>query len=87
MLPSHTVTNRLSAVLTDNIITSKPYHPGYVSKCSGMSNELNNILSIVTNGTYERIAIGGDCYPGTTFIDHLLRYEADRECKMLCPPR
>ncbi|KAG6836412.1 hypothetical protein H0H93_008213 [Arthromyces matolae] len=58
--------------------------PGeYVSKSGGMSNELNNILSLVTNGTYEGIAIGGDRYPGSTFIDHLLRYEADPECKML----
>ncbi|KAG8701873.1 citrate synthase [Ceratobasidium sp. 394] len=48
-----------------------------------MSNELNNILSLVTNGTYEGIAIGGDRYPGTSFIDHLLRYEADPDCRML----
>ena len=64
----------------DNIIASKLYRPGsvgYVSKSGGMSNELNNILSLVTNGTYEGIAIGGDRYPGSTFIDHLLRYEAD----------
>jgi hypothetical protein len=32
----------------DNIIAFKPYHPGYVSKSGGMSNELNNVLSIVT---------------------------------------
>lgn len=70
----------------DNIIASKLYRAGsvgYVSKSGGMSNELNNILSLVTNGTYEGIAIGGDRYPGSTFIDHLLRYEADPECKML----
>lgn len=70
----------------DNIIASKLYRPGsigYVSKSGGMSNELNNILSLVTNGTYEGIAIGGDRYPGSTFIDHLLRYEADPDCKML----
>lgn len=70
----------------DNIISSKLYRPGsvgYVSKSGGMSNELNNILSLVTNGTYEGIAIGGDRYPGSTFIDHLLRYEADPDCKML----
>lgn len=36
-----------------------------------------------TNGTYEGIAIGGDRYPGTSFIDHLLRYEADPNCKLL----
>ena len=70
----------------DNIISSKLYRPGsvgYVSKSGGMSNELNNILSLVTDGTYEGIAIGGDRYPGTSFIDHLLRYEKDSDCKML----
>ncbi|MBW0531202.1 hypothetical protein O181_070917 [Austropuccinia psidii MF-1] len=72
--------------MMDNIIASKLYRPGsvaYVSKSGGMSNELNNILSLTTNGTYEGIAIGGDRYPGTTFIDHILRYEADPNCKML----
>jgi len=75
-----------SGGMMDNIIASKLYRAGsvgYVSKSGGMSNELNNILSLVTNGTYEGIAIGGDRYPGTSFIDHLLRYEADPECKML----
>ncbi|KAG8984448.1 citrate synthase, partial [Tulasnella sp. 427] len=75
-----------SGGMMDNIIASKLYRPGsvgYVSKSGGMSNELNNILSLVTNGTYEGIAIGGDRYPGSTFIDHLLRYEQDPECKML----
>jgi hypothetical protein len=72
--------------MMDNILASKLYRAGsvgYVSKSGGMSNELNNILSLVTNGTYEGIAIGGDRYPGTSFIDHLLRYEQDPECKML----
>ncbi|PCH45006.1 ATP-citrate synthase [Wolfiporia cocos MD-104 SS10] len=75
-----------SGGMMDNIIASKLYRPGsvgYVSKSGGMSNELNNILSLFTNGTYEGIAIGGDRYPGSTFIDHLLRYEQDPECKML----
>ncbi|EJD05575.1 ATP citrate lyase isoform 2 [Fomitiporia mediterranea MF3/22] len=75
-----------SGGMMDNIIASKLYRAGsvgYVSKSGGMSNELNNILSLVTNGTYEGIAIGGDRYPGSTFIDHLLRYEADPDCKML----
>lgn len=70
----------------DNILASKLYRAGsvaYVSKSGGMSNELNNILSLTTNGTFEGIAIGGDRYPGTSFIDHLLRYEADPGCKML----
>lgn len=70
----------------DNIVSSKLYRPGsvgYVSKSGGMSNELNNIISNVTDGVYEGIAIGGDRYPGTTYLDHLLRYEADPKCKIL----
>ncbi|KDN37242.1 ATP-citrate synthase [Tilletiaria anomala UBC 951] len=75
-----------SGGMMDNIISSKLYRAGsvgYVSKSGGMSNELNNILSLTTNGTYEGIAIGGDRYPATTFIDHLLRYEKDPACKLL----
>lgn len=75
-----------SGGMMDNILESKLYRAGsvgYVSKSGGMSNELNNMLSLFTNGTYEGIAIGGDRYPGTSFIDHLLRYENDPECKML----
>jgi len=72
--------------MMDNIVASKLYRPGsvgYVSKSGGMSNELNNILCQTTDGVYEGIAIGGDRYPGSTFLDHLLRYEADPRCKIL----
>jgi ATP citrate (pro-S)-lyase len=72
--------------MIDNIIGSKLYRPGsvgYVSKSGGMSNELNNLLNIYSNGVYEGVAIGGDRYPGTTFIDHLLRFEGDPKCKIL----
>lgn len=75
-----------SGGMMDNILASKLYRPGsvgYVSKSGGMSNELNNILSLTTNGTYEGIAIGGDRYPSTTFIDHLLRYQKDPNCKLM----
>lgn len=40
-----------------------------------MSNELNNIVARNSDGVYEGVAIGGDRYPGTRFIDHLLRYQ------------
>jgi ATP citrate (pro-S)-lyase len=40
-----------------------------------MSNELNNIISRNTNGVYEGVAIGGDRYPGSVFIDHLFRFQ------------
>ncbi|KAK2727044.1 hypothetical protein QYM36_007785, partial [Artemia franciscana] len=72
--------------MMDNILYSKLYRPGsvaYVSRSGGMSNELNNIISHATNGVAEGIAIGGDRYPGSTFMDHLLRYEADPDIKML----
>ncbi|MCJ1422038.1 citrate synthase [Xylographa parallela] len=72
--------------MMDNIVASKLYRKGsvgYVSKSGGMSNELNNIISNTTDGVYEGVAIGGDRYPGTTFIDHMLRYQADPECKLL----
>lgn len=48
-----------------------------------MSNELNNIISLTTDGVVEGVAIGGDRYPGTTFLDHLTRYEADPDVKMM----
>lgn len=70
----------------DNIISSKLHRAGsvaYVSKSGGMSNELNNIISRATDGVYEGVAIGGDRYPGSTFIDHLLRFQADPDAKMM----
>ena len=72
--------------MMDNIVASKLYRPGsvaYVSKSGGMSNELNNIISQNSDGVYEGIAIGGDRYPGTTFIDHMLRYQDDPNTKIL----
>uniref|UniRef100_A0A1W7RAR5 ATP-citrate synthase n=1 Tax=Hadrurus spadix TaxID=141984 RepID=A0A1W7RAR5_9SCOR len=72
--------------MMDNILASKLYRPGsvaYVSRSGGMSNELNNIISRATNGVYEGVAIGGDRYPGTTFMDHLLRYQREADVKML----
>jgi citrate synthase len=72
--------------MMDNIVASKLYRPGsvaYVSKSGGMSNELNNIIANETDGVYEGVAIGGDRYPGTTFIDHMLRYQDDPKAKIL----
>lgn len=70
----------------NNILASKLHRPGsvgFVSKSGGMSNEMYNIISRNTNGLYEGIAIGGDTYPGSTLLDHLLRYEANPHIKML----
>eukprot|EP01090_Pellita_catalonica_P012778 TRINITY_DN2861_c0_g1_i2.p1 TRINITY_DN2861_c0_g1~~TRINITY_DN2861_c0_g1_i2.p1 ORF type:complete len:741 (-),score=131.34 TRINITY_DN2861_c0_g1_i2:80-2152(-) len=72
--------------MLDNIIASRLYRPGsvaYVSRSGGMSNELNNILARVTDGVYEGVAIGGDRYPGTTFMDHMIRFQNDPDAKIL----
>ncbi|PAA92804.1 hypothetical protein BOX15_Mlig005922g6, partial [Macrostomum lignano] len=72
--------------MMDNILNSKLYRPGsvaYVSRSGGMSNELNNIIALNADGVLEGVAIGGDRYPGSTFLDHLLRYQADPGAQML----
>jgi len=72
--------------MLDNILMSKLYRPGsvaYVSRSGGMSNELNNIICRNSDGVYEGIAIGGDRYPGTTFTDHIFRYENDPDAKLI----
>ncbi|VDP88259.1 unnamed protein product [Echinostoma caproni] len=48
-----------------------------------MSNELNNIISLNSDGVEEGVAIGGDRYPGSTFLDHVLRYEDNPAVKMI----
>lgn len=70
----------------ENIIESKLHRSGsvgFVSKSGGMSNEAYNIIAMNTDGLYEGIAIGGDAYPGSTLLDHLLRFEANPDIKML----
>jgi ATP-citrate lyase alpha-subunit len=70
----------------ENIIQSKLYRPGsvaYVSRSGGMSNEINNIISRNSDGVYEGIAIGGDRYAGSTYFDHVLRFQANPEVKMI----
>ncbi|WKX97154.1 hypothetical protein Q1695_013092 [Nippostrongylus brasiliensis] len=72
--------------MMDNILASKLYRPGsvaYVSRSGGMSNELNNIIAANTDGVFEGIAIGGDRYPGSTYTDHILRYQKDDRVKMM----
>jgi len=70
----------------DNVISCKLYRPGsvgFVSKSGGLSNECYNILSRKTNGLFEGIAIGGDVFSGSTFVDHVLRFEQMEEVKMI----
>ena len=70
----------------DNIVESKLHRPGsvgFVSKSGGLSNECYNIIARNTDGLYEGIAIGGDAYPGSTLLEHILRYEAIPAVKMI----
>jgi len=70
----------------ENIIASKLHRPGsvgFVAKSGGMSNECFNILARNTDGLYEGIAIGGDAFPCSTLLDHLLRYQANPDIKMM----
>ncbi|XP_039307125.1 ATP-citrate synthase isoform X3 [Solenopsis invicta] len=72
--------------MMDNILHSKLYRPGsvaYVSRSGGMSNELNNIISKASNGVLEGVAIGGDRYPGTTFMNHIIRYQNNPDAKVI----
>jgi len=70
----------------DNIIESKLYRlgsVGFVSKSGGMSNEMYNIIARNADGIYEGHAIGGDRYPGSTLIQHLLRMNQNPDIKFL----
>ena len=72
--------------MMDNIIASRLHRPGsvaFVSKSGGLLNELNNIVSRNSDGVYEGIAIGGDLYPGSTFKDHIMRFENDPGVAMI----
>lgn len=75
-----------TAGTVENIIETRLYRPGsvgFVSKSGGMSNECYNIIMRNSDGIYEGHAIGGDRYPGSTLIEHLLRFEQNPLIKML----
>merc|ERR1712007_425461 len=53
------------------------------SKSSGMSKDLHHIIARSSDGVCDGVAIGGDRYPGSRFIDHFLKYQANPDCKMI----
>jgi succinyl-CoA synthetase alpha subunit len=70
----------------ENIVDCKLFRPGsvgFVSKSGGLSSECYNIIARNADGLYEGIAIGGDAYPGSTLLEHILRYEAIPAVKMI----
>ena len=56
---------------------------GFVSKSGGLSNEMYHVLSGVTDGIYEGVAVGGDTYPGSTLADHVLRFQRIPQVKLV----
>jgi ATP-citrate lyase alpha-subunit len=70
----------------DNIINSKLHRAGscgLVTRSGGLFNELSNIIAISADGIAEGVAIGGDRFVGSVFIDNLLRMEENPEVKYM----
>ncbi|WP_457623583.1 citrate/2-methylcitrate synthase [Persephonella sp.] len=70
----------------ENIVNSKLHRPGsvgLVTRSGGLFNELSNVIARNANGIAEGIAIGGDRYPGSDFLDHMLRFEKNPQVKMM----
>ena len=66
----------------ENIINSKLHRAGscgLVTRSGGLFNELSNIISINADGIAEGVAIGGDRFVGSVFVDNLLRMEKNPE--------
>jgi len=65
----------------------KPLSPGFsrlrLRLRGALSNEMYNVIARNTDELYEGIAIGGDAFPGSSLLDHLLRYEVNPEIKMV----
>ncbi len=70
----------------ENIIHSKLHRSGscgLVTRSGGLFNELANIIAQNSDGIAEGIAIGGDRFVGTTFVDYLLLMEKDPKIKYM----
>ena len=68
----------------DNIVRSKLNRAGscgLVTRSGGLFNELSNIIAINADGIAEGVAIGGDRFVGSVFIDHILRMESNPQVK------
>ncbi|RUM66357.1 MAG: ATP citrate synthase [Sulfurimonas sp.] len=69
-----------------NIINSKLHRAGscgLVTRSGGLFNELSNIIAINADGIAEGVAIGGDRFVGSVFIDNLLRMEDNPDVKYM----
>ena len=70
----------------ENIVNSKLHRAGsagLVTRSGGLFNELCNIISINADGIAEGVAIGGDRFVGSVFIDNLLRMQENPDVKYM----
>ena len=70
----------------ENIIRSKLHRAGscgLVTRSGGLFNELSNIISLNADGVAEGVAIGGDRFVGSVFIDNLLRMQENPDVKYM----
>ena len=70
----------------ENIVNSKLHRAGscgLVTRSGGLFNELSNIIAINADGIAEGVAIGGDRFVGSVFIDNLLRMESNPQVKYM----
>ncbi len=70
----------------ENIINSRLNRCGscgLVTRSGGLFNEMSNIISLNADGIAEGIAIGGDRFVGSVFIDNLLRMESNPDVKYM----
>lgn len=68
----------------ENIIGSKMHRAGscaLVTRSGGLFNELSNIISINADGISEGVAIGGDRFVGSVFLDNILRMQENDDVK------
>ncbi len=69
-----------------NIVNSKLHRAGscgLVTRSGGLFNELSNIIALNADGIAEGVAIGGDRFVGSVFVDHLLRMEKNPAVKYM----
>ena len=70
----------------ENIVSSKLHRGGscgLVTRSGGLFNELSNIIAINADGIAEGVAIGGDRFVGSVFIDNMLRMEKNPDVKYM----
>jgi ATP-citrate lyase alpha-subunit len=70
----------------ENIVSSKLHRAGscgLVTRSGGLFNEVCNIIALNADGIAEGVAIGGDRFVGSVFIDNLLRLEKNPDVKYM----